>query len=150
MTKIYVVTKGEYSDYSIVGVYSNREKAEEVVERKPGGEWAGIDTFEIEEYDLDAPVTERYRKKFICYLSVESGEILKERETGETVSDAQFMVARGETEIRDDYWYTVWEPHYINKKIQAIEAMSSVSREHAQKLAVEKRQELLRSKAVNP
>jgi hypothetical protein len=28
MTKVYMVTDGEYSDYSVIGVYSTREKAE--------------------------------------------------------------------------------------------------------------------------
>ena len=45
MAKIYVVTEGEYSSYTIDGVYSTREKADYAA-RLYGGE--------VEEYEIDA------------------------------------------------------------------------------------------------
>lgn len=49
MTKVYVITKGEYSDYSIYGVALDMEHAE-VLKRYFSDKW---DDAEIEEYDTD-------------------------------------------------------------------------------------------------
>ena len=49
MTKVYVVTSGEYSDYKIEGVFSNSDKAKEFadfIEEEPA---------RVEEYELDIP-----------------------------------------------------------------------------------------------
>lgn len=50
--KVYVVTQGEYSDYHIIGVYSTKEKAQELYDamRKSGTYW---DEPHIEDYELD-------------------------------------------------------------------------------------------------
>ncbi len=45
MTSIYVLTEGDYSDYSIIGVYSTKELAEEAQTLYKYSQ--------IEEYDLD-------------------------------------------------------------------------------------------------
>lgn len=47
--KIYVVTFGEYSDYHIQGIYSNKEKAKEIMMLDADGYGYG----NIEEWDLD-------------------------------------------------------------------------------------------------
>lgn len=47
--KIYIVTSGEYSDYSIDAVFSTKEKAKEYIQQY------GTD-YAIEEYDLDQEV----------------------------------------------------------------------------------------------
>lgn len=44
MSKIYIVTEGEYSDYSINNVFSTEEKAKEFIAERGGG---------IEEFELD-------------------------------------------------------------------------------------------------
>jgi len=44
---VYIVTRGEYSDYRILAAYSTRELADAVVE------WLGPSNAEVEEYDLD-------------------------------------------------------------------------------------------------
>ena len=49
--KIYLVTRGEYSDYRILGAYSTEQKAQEYVTKHSSG-----DEYEdpgIEEFDLD-------------------------------------------------------------------------------------------------
>ncbi len=50
--KVYVLTRGEYSDYHIIGVYSAKEKAQEVCDAMctSGSVW---DEPRIEEYELD-------------------------------------------------------------------------------------------------
>jgi len=58
---IYVVTKGEYSDYGIRAIFTTREKAEAFVEWKNGpeheeDEWGDDNGFRIEEYEEDAEV----------------------------------------------------------------------------------------------
>jgi len=49
---VYLVTKGCYSDYSIVAIYSRRDWAEDMVERQGKGYFDG-DEARIEEYNLD-------------------------------------------------------------------------------------------------
>ncbi len=46
---LYVVTQGEYSDYHIVGIYSDRETAEKIRKYKSVRD----DMCEIEEYELN-------------------------------------------------------------------------------------------------
>jgi len=50
--KIYIVTSGEYLDYSIHAVFSTKEKAEEYIQQ------CGTD-YTIEEYDLDKEVEKK-------------------------------------------------------------------------------------------
>lgn len=49
MAKIYIVTSGDYSDYSINAVFSTKEKAEEYVQQH------GTD-YRVEDYDIDEEV----------------------------------------------------------------------------------------------
>ena len=58
MTTIYVVTQGNYSDYSIVGVFSSKEEAQRVVELENNNSW---DDAKIEEYELNDPSLSRVR-----------------------------------------------------------------------------------------
>lgn len=49
MDKVYIITYGNYSDYSICAVFSTRDKAEEYIQQHGN-------TFRIEEYLLDGEV----------------------------------------------------------------------------------------------
>lgn len=49
MDKVYIITYGDYSDYSICAVFSTRDKAEEYIQQHGN-------TFRIEEYLLDEAV----------------------------------------------------------------------------------------------
>jgi hypothetical protein len=51
MTKIYIITEGEYSDYRICAVYSKKEQAEE---------FAKVERGTVEEYELDKPIEDFY------------------------------------------------------------------------------------------
>ena len=56
MSKVYIVTSGEYSDYGIDMVFSTEEKAKEwvdVITSMYGG------YYDIEPYELDAPIPKR-------------------------------------------------------------------------------------------
>lgn len=61
MGKVFIVTSGEYSDYSIDRVFSTEEKAKEwvdVITSMYGG------NYDIEQYELDAPIPERKEYMF--------------------------------------------------------------------------------------
>lgn len=49
MAKIYIVTSGDYSDYTINAVFSTKEKAEEYVQQH------GTD-YRVEDYDIDEEI----------------------------------------------------------------------------------------------
>lgn len=62
MSKVFIVTSGEYSEYGIDRVFSTEEKAKEwvdVITSMYGG------NYNIEQYELDAPIPER--KEYIFF-----------------------------------------------------------------------------------
>ena len=65
--KIYVITSGEYSDYQIVAIYTTREMADEFVQCNGDG-------YEIEEYDLNKPISNK-KKLWVISFNIESGEL---------------------------------------------------------------------------
>ena len=54
MATVYIVTHGDYSDYSILAAFSTREMAERFVAAYNQGE-SYYDKADIEEYELDCP-----------------------------------------------------------------------------------------------
>ena len=48
-TTVYLVSRGSYDDYYIVGVFSTLEKAEEIASRYPRSDTPDIDDFVIDE-----------------------------------------------------------------------------------------------------
>lgn len=90
--KIYIVTSGEYSDYSINAVFTDKAKAEAFVEIKNrGSRWSSCD---IEEWDADEelpfeaysvryypPLVATGKRKFANYV----GESQMERVPGVTI-----------------------------------------------------------------
>lgn len=73
MSKVYIVTSGEYSDYGIDRVFSTEEKAKEwvdVITSMYGG------NYNIEQYKLDAPIPER--KEYLFFEAyIENNTIIK-------------------------------------------------------------------------
>ena len=53
--KVYVITKGAYSDYHIVAVVLDKQRAEEIVKAVSDSEWSFA---QIEEYDTDTFATQ--------------------------------------------------------------------------------------------
>ena len=88
MRKVYIVTSGEYSDYGIDRVFSTEEKAKEWVEvitSMYGG------NYNIEQYELDAPIPER--KEYLFFEAyIENNTIIK--------SDFEFYFADEPSEIK--------------------------------------------------
>ena len=88
MSRVFIVTSGEYSDYGIDRVFSSVEKAKEwikIVTSMYGG------NYNIEPYELDAPLPKR--KGFLFFEAhIESDIIVK--------SNFEFYFADEPTEIR--------------------------------------------------
>ena len=55
MTKVYVVTDGEYDYYHIVAIFSNKDKAEDFLSKYNFSEChdAEIEVYELDKYDFD-------------------------------------------------------------------------------------------------
>ena len=71
MKIVYLVSKGSYSDYTVLGVYSTKEKAEEIIEFL-------TDTYndcDIEERYLD--LTPQEGEQVSIYLKLSDGEVLR-------------------------------------------------------------------------
>ena len=88
MSKVFIVTSGEYSDYGIDRVFSTEEKAKE---------WVDVITsmydgnYNIEQYELDAPIPER--KEYLLFEAyIENNTIIK--------SDFEFYFADEPTDIK--------------------------------------------------
>ena len=88
MRKVFIVTSGEYSDYGIDRVFSTEEKAKE---------WVDVITsmyngnYNIEQYELDAPIPER--KEYLFFEAyIENNTIIK--------SDFEFYFADEPSEIK--------------------------------------------------
>lgn len=56
MSEVYLVTKGEYSDYRVEAVFSTKENAERFMAKFPNSGWGGYN--EIEVYSLDEHISE--------------------------------------------------------------------------------------------
>ena len=88
MSKVFIVTSGEYSDYGIYRVFSSEEKAKEwieVITSMYGG------NYNIEQYELDAPIPER--KEYLFFEAyIENNTIIK--------SDFEFYLADEPSEIK--------------------------------------------------
>ena len=88
MGKVFIVTSGEYSDYGIDRVVSSEEKAKkwiEVITSMYGG------NYNIEQYELDAPIPER--KEYLFFEAyIENNTIIK--------SDFEFYFADEPSEIK--------------------------------------------------
>lgn len=76
MKKVYVVTSGSYSDYSIEAIFSTREKAGEFMKTFPDSEYNGI-----EDYGIDIDAVDKVRHGYALYkiTMLKNGEIYDRR-----------------------------------------------------------------------
>ena len=88
MSKVYIVTSGEYSDYGIDRVFSTKEKAKkwiDIITSMYGG------NYNIEQYELDAPIPER--KEYLFFEAyIENDVVVK--------SNFEFYFADEPSEIK--------------------------------------------------
>lgn len=127
MSKVYVITEGEYSNYRIVGVTLNRKAAEQYCKnvKRVSKSWESVPI--IEEYELDAfGDGSEWRRIYYCHIRKQDGRI----EGGREGSYRSQSDARAPCEV-------AYPPNHIL-------AESTKSKAHARKLAVEARQAWLR------
>jgi hypothetical protein len=65
MKAVYLVSRGSYSDYRVVAVFSSRKRAQDFIDLVADEEWN-----EIEKYELDPPTVDLVRKGY-RYFQVE-------------------------------------------------------------------------------
>ena len=145
--RVFVVTDGDYSSYSIEAVFDNRELAESFV---------GKSGAQIEEYVLNETKGEALARQFHCELLLEDGSIIKEWSykqaeriraglRGKTCVIANYPPASTESMTPKEF------PDWMLKRIKPAQlilvlwATSHVSPEHARKFAAEGRQAWLRA-----
>lgn len=129
--KVFMVTSGEYSDYRVDGIFSTTEKAEEYMARvrsvQTYKEFNGIDVIELDE-GLKSTVHTQY----LVQIFLKSGDL---------VGKASSSLVCDKPESRSDI--------YGDGDSKFVSVRSSLSAEHALKIAGEARQAWLReSKAV--
>lgn len=65
MKQLFIVTSGEYSDYSIIACFSTEKKAKDFMKYFSGlSKW---NSPRVEVYGLDPPITEQVKKGYTVY-----------------------------------------------------------------------------------
>jgi hypothetical protein len=122
MTTIYVVTHGEYSDYTIEGVFSSEENALLMFPKDPHD----LYPYTIEEYELDLGVDKRkqgYKWWQVC-LWEDNGNVYSVKE---------------EEDIRvKEYGEYTWRDRIEKHRFINAYVFLAKNREHAIKIASEK------------
>lgn len=120
---IYVITKGEYSDYGICAVTENKEKAE-LLKKYYSDEW---NEAKIEEYDTENPATVNLEPMFKIYFD----------DKGNIESIKEYNNLDYESEERISY-YDSW----VNSKGMFV-SVKAETKEQAIKIASERRAKCL-------
>jgi hypothetical protein len=128
MSKVYVLTEGEFSDYRIVAVFSTREGAEKVLAGYP------YTCIEIDEWTLDAIAEHEWGMTWYATINLSEGEAHRYYER---------QGFRHPTAVTVDFYRPADDAPF-----STIQVRSPVSAEHAMKVAAEKRQEWLRTKEL--
>ncbi len=137
MTRVYVLTRGEYSDYRVFGVFSSPGAIEAF--RANLHEDRRGDFNDPEEFEVDGCLMLEYRPRWRAVIELEGGEILGTYDQGISLTHPSEVVAR------ETYAFI---PGHPGRYVPALEASSPISREHAVKVATEKRQEWLRTRST--
>jgi hypothetical protein len=128
MAKVYVITKGCYSDYHICAVTLDKEKAERLRKLFDGG---SMDEARIEEWDTEQHVDLLSGRKPYFVLFRENGDVL-------SVTEDEYCIEYFEPKI------FVFHHRYYGDVLKT--AVYADSREAAVKIAAEKRAKYLAEK----
>lgn len=137
MSKVYIVITGNYDDTAIDSVFTDKDKAEAHLK-----EMVKVDDAKIEIYDTDPDYSHMAAKQYwTADIDVLTGE-LKPGWTSKVVDPVYAWVEKSEMgSVRFADEYPLKTTGYIP---QSMNATSYVSEEHAQKLAIEAHQSLMR------
>lgn len=130
MKTVFVVTSGSYSDYQLRGIFSTEEKANEFIDRARASEdcYFRSNLNEIEERDIDSALEERQYQRWIVYINLRTGALVRGGD--------------------DSMWGSPRSLQFVDD-VEAC-GISHKSAGHALKLAAEARQEHLRKSAMVP
>lgn len=126
--KIYVITKGEYSDYHICAVTESKEKAEMLREVFSRNEYE-YDKAKIEEYDTENPDIEKILYPMWEIVFNGNGSV-------KSIDEVTYGVDRYREEIYDQY--------YVKNGVFV--ALFAKDKESAIKIAAERRAKYLAEK----
>lgn len=137
--KVYVLTQGCYSDYSIVGVFSSREKVREYWAHRYSESESPLDENDIEEWSIDEWLAASWHDVWYARLNLYDGrgDAYFKADDKAPASGQEFDVPQNSVEV---------VTFNYGQATRWIYAKSVVSAQHAQKLAVEGRQAWLRDK----
>ena len=145
---IYIVTSGCYSDYSIVAVFSSREKAQAYIDAASAAAKkstddsyvyvrGGNDFNDIEEWILDGGTSAKIHTLYHCSIFLDDGSCIEK----EKIETREFGTPKSESYVASQV------PIYGGRGV--VRAKSHKSAAHALKIAAEARQEWLRTN-TNP
>jgi len=109
---VYLVSSGEYSDYSINGAFSSREKAQAFIEHEQKRQASARyrDSYDIEEYVLDAYLDQLERGLACYYVSfpdIMSGNA-RVSPTSPTDDDDEGDASQPYRDKPESFWVDVW------------------------------------------
>ena len=138
----YVVTSGSYSDYSINSVFSSKKKAQAYIDKQR------CTDYEIEEYDVDADEYVELQTTWEYALNAETGDFYSWR--GGYVPGHEWRRDSLETPFRSRVISYTSHKYGSLKPVLVFISTSTVSHNHAVKVAVEAHQLYLRTGIVPP
>ena len=106
MTKVYIVTAGEYSDYHICGVFSTQKKAEYFCNHISKHSYTPKEWYKIEDWNVDAGILELARHKDIYMVMMDNKGNVKDADV--VNNDYAFRNA-----IRESVIYNDIPNHYL-------------------------------------
>jgi len=134
--KVYVVTRGYYSGYKIVGIFLEEEAAKECVAMINGQtpnsyrDDAAIEVYVDGAWDGGE---KKLRTVYVATISLNDGEDLGEETHRELALETERTPCWGSSVVREKVYSS-------SQQVPVAEGRSYVSMEHAHKLAVEARQ----------
>ena len=135
MSKLYAVTEGCYSDYTIVGLFSNKAEAEKCRDLKNGISNV-YDEAQVEVFGDGAweDMNKVLRTLYSTNLDLSNGSVLKEKTEVRLAPETDRTPSYGGSGVQTVHIRSLGGVPFAFGK-------SYVSKEHAHKLAVEARQE---------
>ena len=133
--KLFVVTKGEYSDYRILAIFENKDDATEFI--KPWLNSSSKYGPEIEEWETGTSSDGPFQVTYSTSLRADDGNLIERSSVIEQhPRDWSKSFCRSHTGFILDCWVST----------QAIIGLSVISQDHADKIAAVGRQAMLREK----
>lgn len=138
--KVYVVTTGCYSDYSIHSIWSSREKAQAYITdiRSRGlGQYGCPEFNDIDEHELDVIVADKAIVRATVYMSdgAEHGHHLYESDDTPPVAGEVYDRAR---RYKNNDWSNGWDESIVSGVGRTLEHALKSARDHRAKILAQR------------